>query len=237
LVAALTPEDHDFEPEPAYRFEFIKQQYYESIEQAGGLPLVIPSTENLLMIPRYLELIDGLLLIGGEDIHPSLYDQRLHPTTRPQAPRRDQLEIEMVRGCRRLDLPVLGICRGLQLINVACGGTLHQELTVVEEAGEHRQQGELDFSTRHPVLIQPGSRLHDIIGAGRIETNTGHHQAVDRPGRGLSVAAVAEDGVIEALEGEGFLVGVQWHPEAWAAESYSQALFSAFCSAAAGKGL
>jgi putative glutamine amidotransferase len=231
VVPALTPEDHRFEPQPAYRFQFLKEQYYEPLEKRGLLPVVIPASECLGSLSDYCELISGLLLAGGEDINPNCYHEEIGELTRALPPQRDRFEIELVHACRAGGLPLLGICRGLQLLNVACGGSLYQDLSQCPGAADHRQEGELDFSTHHQVNILTGTRLHDIIGRDRIQTNTGHHQAIKDLGVGLTVAARAEDGVIEAVEGEGFTVAVQWHPESWQADEVSIRLFDAFAAA------
>ncbi|MFH2055836.1 MAG: gamma-glutamyl-gamma-aminobutyrate hydrolase family protein, partial [bacterium] len=209
---ALCAEDHDFKAAPAYRFEYLKQHYYEALESQGLLCFGLPASERVDRAADYADAISGLLLSGGEDINPAVYDAELDSRTHALPPRRDNFELALIRECRQRGIPILGICRGLQLLNVACGGTLWQDLSDLESSADHRQRGELDFSTRHQVGIVAGSRLHQIIGARQIETNTGHHQGVNVVGEGLQVAARSVDGVVEALEGEGFLLGVQWHP-------------------------
>lgn len=232
IVLALTPEDHDFQPQPAYRFEYLKQHYYEALERAGALAVAIPATERLESIPDYCNLLDGLLLVGGEDIHPQLYGEPLDPRCRPQMPRRDQFEAILLQEAHRLKIPVFGICRGMQLMNIAFGGTLHQDLSLQPDAGNHGQQGENDFATSHTVEIVPGTLLHAIVGRSTITTNTSHHQGVKSLGKSLRVSARATDGVIEAIEGEGFTLGVQWHPEAWSYDETSRRLFESFVAAA-----
>jgi putative glutamine amidotransferase len=232
VVPALTAEDHDFVPQPAYRFEYLKQQYYEAIEEQGGLPIGIPSTERLETIEQYCDIISGLLLVGGEDVNPSMYGEELDPLCKPLMPRRDQFECQLINACHRRQIPIFGICRGLQIMNVAFGGTLYQDLSQMPGAANHGQVGELDFSTRHQVEIVPGTTLNHILGANRIETNTGHHQGIKQLANGLTISAKTVDGVIEAIEGNGFTIAVQWHPEAWSCDLYSRKLFAAFCEAA-----
>jgi putative glutamine amidotransferase len=233
MALALAAEDHNFVSQPAYRFEYLKEQYYEAIEEQGALPIGIPATERLSTIDQYCSMIHGLFLIGGEDINPSLYGEELDRLCKPLMPRRDQFEYQLINACQRKQIPIFGICRGLQMMNVAFGGTLYQDLSQMPGAANHRQTGELDFSTRHQVEIVPGTRLHQIVGTDSIETNTGHHQGIKQLANGLTVSAKAADGVIEAIEGSGFTIGVQWHPEAWSCDSYSRRLFAAFCEAAA----
>ncbi|TFH62112.1 MAG: gamma-glutamyl-gamma-aminobutyrate hydrolase family protein [Candidatus Zixiibacteriota bacterium] len=233
LALALAAEDHNFVSQPAYRFEYLKQQYYEAIEEQGALPIGIPATERLSTVEQYCGMINGLFLIGGEDINPSLYGEDLDPLCKPLMPRRDQFECQLINACHQRQIPIFGICRGLQIMNVAFGGTLYQDLSQMPGAANHGQVGELDFSTRHQVEIIPGTALHGILGADRIVTNTGHHQGIRQLGDGLTVSAKTADGVIEAIEGNGFTIAVQWHPEAWSCDTYSRRLFAAFYEAAA----
>jgi putative glutamine amidotransferase len=233
LVLALAAEDHNFVSQPAYRFEYLKEQYYEAIEEQGALPIGIPATERLSTIEQYCSVINGLFLIGGEDINPSLYGEDLDPLCKPLMPRRDQFECQLINACQRRQIPIFGICRGLQIMNVAFGGTLYQDLSQMPGAANHGQVGELDFSTRHRVEIVPGTKLHQMVGADRIETNTGHHQGIKQLANGLAFSAKTTDGVIEAIEGNGFTIAVQWHPEAWSCDQYSRKLFAGFCEAAA----
>ena len=164
-----------------------------------------------------IESCDGLVLSGGVDVHPAYYGGSLDYV---QAPRegwekeRDDLEAELLRRAWKRKMPVLGICRGLQLINVCCKGTLVQDMGVSGDA-THQNRGEVD--EQHPVRIEKGSLLYAIAGAGG-EANSAHHQAIDRPGEGLRVNCYAADGTIEGIEweepaGKSFLLAVQWHPE------------------------
>ena len=181
--------------------------YEEALRQAG-----IESVRN----PASLESLDGLLLTGGTDVNPVHYGQgRLRDSESPDD-LRDALELRLVREALAADLPVLGICRGLQLLNVALDGTLIQHLPATNV---HRVRPKGAESGRHPsahqIQVAPETQLAGIIGAGEHEVNSRHHQAVDRLGRGLIVSATASDGVIEAVEkpGAAFAVAVQWHPE------------------------
>lgn len=231
IALALTAEDHNFEAAPAYRFEYLKQHYYEVLEREGLLCFGLPASEKVELAAEYAGAISGLLLAGGEDINPALYNAEIDPRTHARPPRRDNFELALLRECGARRIPILGICRGLQLLNVAQGGTLWQDLSDSPGAASHTQQGELDFSTRHQVEIAEGTLLYSIVGANVIETNTGHHQGVNQIGEGLTVAARSRDGVVEALEGAGFALAVQWHPEAWGADSVSRKLFAAFAEA------
>ncbi len=148
-----------------------------------------------------------MCLSGGPDLDPEAYGAReRHAELGPTEPSLDTFELALARGALARRLPLLGICRGAQAINVACGGTLHQHLP------GHRQSAP-GTDTTHEVEVLPGTQLAALVGAGTMAVNSFHHQAVDRLGRGLRVAARAADGTVEAIEGAGFLVGVQWHAE------------------------
>jgi putative glutamine amidotransferase len=232
VVLALTSEDHDFHPLPAYRFEFLKQHYYESVEAAGGVTIAIPLTERLQHIEYYCNLVDGFLFVGGEDVHPDLYGESVDPLCKPQMPRRDNFEAALMRAAVGAGKPLMGICRGSQIMNVAFGGSLYQDISYQKGAANHSQVGELDFTTRHLVHIAPQSLLHQLTGKTELETNTAHHQAIKRLGEGLKATATTNDGVVEAIEGPNFTLGIQWHPEAWGQDESSRRIFVGFCQAA-----
>jgi putative glutamine amidotransferase len=179
--------------------------YTASVERAGGLPVVVPPVEGSAEL---LELLDGLVFTGGSDLDPSLYGQRPHPETTGVHRHRDRAELDLMRGALRRDMPVLGICRGMQLLNVALGGDLHQHL------GSETHKGPPGRYTFHDVTVDAGTRLADVLGAGT-RTHSCHHQAPDRLGEGLRASAHAEDGTVEAIEQASarFAMGVLWHPE------------------------
>lgn len=204
--------------------------YAEVVATAGGLPVLLPP-----IVPPDLEaaaaaalsMIDGLVLTGGGDVDPNLYGAVAHDETDIPNPRRDEWELALLRGALEADLPVLAVCRGVQLMNVARGGTLHQHLPEVLGAETHRP--ELGTFAVVPVHVEQGSRLAGIVGEST-EVCCHHHQAIDRLGDGLRVCARAEDGSVEAVEvvGARFSLGVQWHPE----EAGDTRLFDALLSAA-----
>jgi putative glutamine amidotransferase len=196
----------------------LPRNYVDAVQRSGGLALLLPPDPQLVEQPgELLALLDGLLLAGGVDIDPSSYGQRRHAETQETVPERDAFEIALTRGAIERDLPVLGICRGMQLINVALGGTLTQHLPEHLGHEEHRRvMGSFDGSD-HDVDVLDGTLARRVIGAGRHGTKSHHHQGVDRIGEGLAVSATAAaDGLIEALElpERSFVLGVQWHPEA-----------------------
>ena len=182
--------------------------YAHAVSAAGGLPVVIPPSGGTSAL---LERLDGLVFTGGSDIDPALYGQAPEPETVPVVRHRDDSELELLHAALDGGLPVLGVCRGMQLLNVALGGTLVQHLA--ETAGTVHKGPPGTFTT-HEVAVMAGTRLHAMVGDG-VEVHSCHHQGIDRIGEGLIVTAHAPDGVVEGIEtaGEPFAVGVLWHPE------------------------
>jgi putative glutamine amidotransferase len=206
--------------------------YPEAIERAGGVPVVIPPLRPDAIGPL-LDRIDGICLPGGPDLQPASYGEQPHPRLGPTEPSVDALELALIRAADRRGLPILGICRGMQALNVARGGDLHQHLPdVVGEAVCHRQE-EVGGIPTHGVRLAPGSTLRALLGSDAVAVNSFHHQAVRGLGRGLVATAWAPDGTIEALEqpGERLVMGVQWHAEGLRAHA---PLFDALIEAAAG---
>lgn len=213
--------------------------YVEAVQRAGGLVLMLPPDPELAAEPQQaLELIDGLILAGGADIDPASYEQEAHPETIGTVPERDAFEVALTRAAIERELPVLGICRGMQLINVACGGTLIQHLP--ERLGHHEHRrvvGSFD-GAEHDVVLTEGSLAARAAGELVHTTKSHHHQGVERLGDGLLVSGVSTlDELPEAIElGDGspptrFVLGVQWHPEADVASSVVGALVDAAASA------
>jgi putative glutamine amidotransferase len=192
--------------------------YVEAVQRAGGIAVILPPDELLEVEPeRALSLFDGLMLAGGADIDPASYDQEPHPQTVGTVPERDLFEIALTRAAIEHDVPVLGICRGMQLLNVACGGTLLQHLPDHVGHEEHRRVlGSFDGSD-HDVVLREGSLAARAAGETAHVSKSHHHQGVDRLGEGLVVTGVsALDELPEAIElpDRRFVLGVQWHPEA-----------------------
>jgi putative glutamine amidotransferase len=196
----------------------LPHNYVQAVQRAGGLAVMIPPDGELVDDPgQLLELIDGLMLAGGADIDPSSYAQEPHRETVDTVPERDVFEIALARAAIARDMPVLGICRGMQLINVACGGTLVQHLPDHLGHQEHRRVlGSFDGAD-HDVVLSDGSLAAQAAGEVEHATKSHHHQGVDRLGEGLLVTGVSTlDDLPEAVElpGRRFVLGVQWHPEA-----------------------
>ena len=187
--------------------------YSDAIAQAGGLPVMVANLDPELA-SDYLELADGLLLSGGGDLDPELWGAPPHPQLGEVDPQRDAFELELYRQAKATRVPVLGICRGLQVINVAEGGTLHQHLPELEETIQH-EQADTGGTPLHTVALESNSLLSSLQGTTRVKVNSYHHQAVHELGRDLRVVARSADGVVEAVEGSGemFVMGLQWHPE------------------------
>jgi putative glutamine amidotransferase len=217
----------------------LREDYLRSVEQAGAIPLALPPVEPA-DAPAILDRLDGVVLSGGVDVDPALYGQVPHPKLGRVNRRRDDFELTLTREALRRDVPLLAICRGHQVLNVATGGTLLQDIpSTLGGRMEHQVKGPR-FQYAHTVDLARTSLLRAILGRDSLPVNSLHHQAVGRPGDGLVVSArCPEDGVVEGLEmpGRRFVVGVQWHPESfWDRPDPSQALFAAHvdaCRAAA----
>lgn len=208
--------------------------YVRAVEAAGGIAVVMPPLA-LADVPALVARLDGVVLSGGPDLSPAAYDARPHPELGPVETKLDAFEYAVIREALRRNLPIFGICRGTQALNVACGGTLHQHLPeVVGDAVAHRQSQDGRQPT-HLVETVPGSRVAALVGARRLAVNSFHHQAVDRLGTGLRASAFAPDGTIEAIEDptRPFVLAVQWHAETLADDSPHRALFEAFVEVAA----
>jgi putative glutamine amidotransferase len=211
------------------RASFLPAVYFQGITAAGGVAMLLPPQPvDSDIAERVLDGLDGLVITGGKDVDPAAYGQQPHPATDEPGRQRDAWEFTLLDTALKRGLPVLGICRGVQVLNVALGGTLHQHLPDVIGHSRHRA-GNAVFTTL-PVRTVPGTRLAGLVGES-VDAKCYHHQAIAELGEGLIVSAWDADGVIEALElpGNGFVVAVQWHPE----ESLDDLrLFSAIVEAA-----
>ncbi|HVB30844.1 MAG TPA: gamma-glutamyl-gamma-aminobutyrate hydrolase family protein [Gemmatimonadaceae bacterium] len=213
----------------------LNQRYTDALQRAGLIPVVVPP-----LAPdaahALLRRVDGLVLTGGEDVDPALFGAAPHPRADPPHPERDRSEIALTVAAHAQRLPTLAICRGLQLVNVAFGGSLIQDIPAQRPHALPHARDEDRGARVHGVTIDDGTRLAGALGATRLTVNSLHHQALDRIGRGLRVAARADDGIIEAAEWAGdewWMVGVQWHPEELdqTPEAWDRTLFGAFARA------
>jgi putative glutamine amidotransferase len=213
----------------------LNQAYSKALLQAGAIPVILPNVVETETAVQLLERLDGLLLSGGYDFHPSAYGENiLNETVEIDAPR-DEAEIPLIKAALDRDMPLLAICRGIQSLNVAMGGTLYQDIPAQTPSElKHSQKESRDTST-HVIGIEPNSCLALAIGSTEMAVNSFHHQSLKDVGKGLKVIARAEDGIVEAVEGdrETFLLGVQFHPEEMVGNSEAaRRIFSAFVEAA-----
>jgi putative glutamine amidotransferase len=213
------------------------RSYVHAVEEAGGVPVLIPLIQDLAALEALLVRLDGLLLPGGQDIQPQHYGEKPHPRLGDVDPELDEFELTLAHWALREDKPILGICRGLQLLNVALGGTLYQDLETQYPGSMRHMYLDLPRSQLvHRILVEPGTLLAQLSGEREFWVNSIHHQAVKDPGQGVRIAARAEDGVVEAIEvpAQRFALALQCHPE----EIYRQVpacarLFAAFVRACA----
>lgn len=203
------------------QLQFIDENFLDAVRLAGGLPLALPITADPAAMDYYVSQIHGLLVSDGDDVDPALYGQPPWKEGVPFDRQRDEFELAMIRRALDADIPVLGVCRGSQVLNVAYGGTLIQDLPTQRSGA--LKHGDGYRPTYHPVSIAYGHRRWTD------EVNSIHHQAVARPGHGLEVIATADDGVIEGTRDpqRDFVVGIQWHPERICAEQREHLFFFA----------
>jgi putative glutamine amidotransferase len=210
--------------------------YVRALESAGLVPIVVPPSGSPESVLRVLDVVAGLVLSGGEDVDPSRYGATPHPEVGPVNCARDDTELALLGRARALGLPTLAICRGIQVVNVALGGTLVQDLPSERQGiTAHDVDDERD-SRVHGVRIDPDSYLASVLGAQSLGVNSIHHQAVDRLGEAMRVNARADDGTVEGVESDDpnwWMVGVQWHPEELTTtpEPWDRRLFAAFAAA------
>jgi putative glutamine amidotransferase len=212
------------------------QSYVDAVIRAGAAPLLIPNVTDRTLLRTLYDLLDGLLLSGGGDIDPSYYGESRHEACGIPYPERDETELALIQWAIEEGKPLLAICRGIQVLNVALGGTLYQDLQAqAPEAERHNwSPGYPRDYIAHSVSIGPQTRLSRIVGADPLPVNSFHHQAIKDVAPGLTVTARAPDQIIEAVEANGntFVVGVQWHPEGLAREdARAQRLFDALVTA------
>jgi putative glutamine amidotransferase len=211
------------------------QAYVTAVQRAGGIPLVIPVGTEESVLAILLSRLDGVLLSGGGDIDPLRFNGAPHPKVYGISPERDAMEIALVRMTLEMDKPLLAICRGIQVLNVALGGQLY---THIQDQVQHSLKHDWfpkfpRDKLAHTVSLKSESRLDQIYGADEIRVNSLHHQGISRLGEDLIATAFAPDGLVEGLEvkGASFAVGVQWHPECLPDDPGSQSLFKAFIQA------
>ncbi len=209
---------HRHDGDKLEQWEAIRDTYTGAIRMGGGLPLILPIADGEpRLIAECLEAVDGLLFTGGEDVSPAYYGETMDERCQEPDRERDLFEIHLARAALERQMPVLGICRGLQLLNVAAGGTLYQDIACRPGTLSHHSAKREDRQKLiHGVRIRPGTRLHGIMGVEESKVTSTHHQFVKELAPGLRASAEAvEDGIVEGIErpDHRFLVAVQWHPE------------------------
>lgn len=215
---------------PNRELYYLNRSYVLSIQKAGGIPLIIPPIDDLKNIDTVLDKINGLLLTGGHDIHPKAYGAKRHLKTDTLESLRQNYELALTKRALKLGIPILAICLGCQMLNIAAGGTLIQDIpSQIPKSLIHSQKEKRDKLT-HWVNIENNSFLYRIIGKRKLQTNTFHHQSIARVAPGFRGVAKATDGIIEAIESiDGkFFLGIQWHPEELIKYSTHLKLFQGF---------
>lgn len=223
----------------AYDFEkgisTLKEDYYDAIMQCGAVPIIIPATYDKVMWDEYLYICDGIIFSGGPDIDATYFGKGNMPYANEISPIRDSMEIYMVKQALAMNIPILGICRGIQVINIAAGGSIFQDIYAEnndKQLLKHSQQAPRWFQI-HNINILGGTCLHSIFEKDTLKVNSFHHQAVSKIAPGFTIDAYADDGIIEAIshEGKKFVLGVQWHPEnLWRKENIHLKLFERLVS-------
>ncbi|MGG1519367.1 gamma-glutamyl-gamma-aminobutyrate hydrolase family protein [Paenibacillus oryzisoli] len=213
---------------------FLHKDYSASVRLAGGVPLIVPYVAESELLDTICEIADGLLLSGGEDIDPNLYGEEPLPGLGTLTPERDRVEVLLTERFLAADKPIFAICRGMQLLNAVCGGTLLQDIASQRpNALQHRQLAPRDHLS-HRVAVEAGSLLEQAAGSAQLRVNSFHHQAVKQVAPGFRVNAAAADGIVEGMESitHRFVLGVQWHPEnLTGGDEAASRLFSAFIAA------
>ncbi|MTI65758.1 MAG: gamma-glutamyl-gamma-aminobutyrate hydrolase family protein [Firmicutes bacterium] len=199
---------------PGYRRVYVNEDYIKSVELVGGVPIIIPLTDNEENIKKCIERMDGLILSGGHDVTPLSYGEEPLQKLGNILPERDKFDLKLLKKAYELNKPILGICRGHQIINVFFGGNIYQDLSYIEGCKIKHDQYNLSNIVTHTVEVKENTILREVLGK-EILTNSFHHQVIKDVAPGFIISAKAKDGVIEAIEkkGEQFILGVQWHPE------------------------
>ncbi|OOM82086.1 putative glutamine amidotransferasec [Clostridium puniceum] len=197
-------------------YSVINNDYIKAVQKAGGIPILIPFSDNIENIKEYTNKLQGIIFTGGEDISPLFYNEEPRKEVQCIIEERDRFELELFKEVYEKKIPILGICRGLQLINIALGGNLYQDInSQIPNSYGHAPKYTLRSNLYHSVKIEKGSKLFDIFKTEDLKVNSFHHQSIKELGKNLKITANSNDGIVEAIESvdEKFLVAVQWHPE------------------------
>ena len=230
----LIPENYPFIANRTIPFQYtqyILQDYVDSIQQAGGIPVAIPVYNDLELAKQMVSRVEGILFAGGSDVAPSYYGENMAASCGNLALEQDAQDLELARFLlQEMDLPILGICRGMQVLNVSIGGKLYQVLYEQKCFGHHQCFRSPGTNPVHAVNVKTDSLLYSILGKKQVSVNSYHHQGIKQVASALKETACAEDGLVEALEypAKRFVLGVQWHPEMMHGSEVSRKIFGAF---------
>ncbi|WP_027634001.1 gamma-glutamyl-gamma-aminobutyrate hydrolase family protein [Clostridium hydrogeniformans] len=210
---------------PGYERAYVNDDYVKSVIKAGGIPVILPLIKDEEDIKAQLEMVDGIIMSGGHDVNPLLYGEEPSQKLGGILPKRDDFDMKLIKVAMEMKKPLLGICRGHQILNVANGGTLYQDLSFIDGCYVKHNQGSLPSIATHTVNMKEGTKLRGILGE-ETHINSFHHLAIKDVAEGFIPCAFAKDGVVEAIEkvGEEFIMGIQWHPEMMSGESENMAL-------------
>ncbi|MBU3195894.1 gamma-glutamyl-gamma-aminobutyrate hydrolase family protein [Clostridium algidicarnis] len=205
---------------PGYERAYVNDDYIKSVIKAGGIPVIIPLIKDENDIKEQLEMVDGIIISGGHDVNPLLYGEEPSQKLGGILPKRDDFDINLINLAMEAKKPILGICRGHQLLNVVNGGSLYQDLSFIEGCYIKHNQASLSNIPTHTIKIKEGTRLREILEEETM-CNSFHHLAIKEVAKGFIASAISKDGIVEAIEyeGEEFVMGVQWHPEMMSAEN------------------
>jgi len=246
VLIGVTPDTHSGRKlktrTPKEEITYLWDQYLQALLDNKALATLLPVTLDKQLIQKMLQRLDGIVLAGGNfDVPPEFFGEEIKPWLGKLKPKRSKFELELLKAAMKKNMPILGICGGMQIINVAFGGTLYQDIKEERPASGNHQQTVRKDKTSHQVKLAPGTRLYRMMTGKKGKTplplrvNSTHHQAIKDLGQGLTVNAVATDGIVEGVESRThrFLVGIQWHPELLYPEHKDQnRIFSAFIRAA-----
>jgi putative glutamine amidotransferase len=226
---------YDYEKNMAY----LRDGYYKAIEKAGGIPVVLLPLEDKTSISHIIRRLDGIILTGGPDIDPVHFGEPPKPNLGRVCPKRDEFELILARECFELKKPILGICRGMQIINVAFGGSVFQDIqTEIRGALKHLQEAPSWYGSHEIQITDLNSRLYGVMGVKKMKVNSYHHQSLKLVAPKFAVTAVSSDGIIEAIEAvrkDVFCMGLQWHPEyMWEKDRFQFMIFKHFVDFTAG---
>ncbi|MDT8859773.1 gamma-glutamyl-gamma-aminobutyrate hydrolase family protein [Alkalihalobacillus sp. MEB130] len=214
----------------------LSHQYVKAVTKAGGIPVILPNIAEHHELESLTNMIDGLLLSGGGDIDPTFFGEEPHPKLGLIRPNRDEFEMYMIKDMLRMDKPILAICRGCQILNIAAGGDMFQDIysQIDEDLLQHTQVAPISHGS-HFVHVKEGSLLHQITKVQKFKVNSFHHQANRHIATGFQISGTASDGIIESIEStvHSFVLGLQWHPEGMLpnGDQHAKAIFQSFLDA------